>query len=242
MLRGQAPIVAMHAAVMKFLVEGKWPLLEHLDLSLHTMSPSATAHLACSNWPKLKHLELQRCSLDCQDTENIARGRWPQLQTLDLTGNHNLSASAIAQLCRGDWQRLQLLVLGSGVDAAGIASLAQTMLFSLRQLALSRAAFTRTAAQYFSCAEWPKLTCLQLHKCSLNLAGLAWLYKADLPALKLLDLTGNTLGGLEMAVISYGQWQNLETLIWAETQLGADGIAALRLSSNAGRWPKHEDA
>ena len=139
-----------------------------------------------------------------------------------------MKGAVVAELCRGYWPVLRLLVLGLGIDAAGIASITQETALSLQQLGLQRAHFDVIAAHFFSCASWPNLTCLQLYKCDVTAAGIAWLVQADLPLLELLDLSGNALGQEGFGLLKEGQWPALQTMVLSDTQLGAAAMSHVR--------------
>ena len=238
---------------VSILIQGRWPLLETLDLSASLLNAEAAMLLTDASWP-LKHLNLSENPLGSASlmwlikaglpleslylravgltpagVKELVKGNWPGLRRVVLARN-KLTATAIMPLVKAQWPELRQLDLSQNLLTwQAITTLTKVDMPRLSKLDLSCNLLCHQALQALSIGNWPRLQCLDLSYCNLyaldDVSG-------NWPRLRCLWLSGNCV---EDAIISNVllRWRLITDLRLSNTMLSTAAVQRLV----QGHWP-----
>ena len=67
----------------QLLVSGKWPQLQHLNISGIKLHPAGMAMLQSGNWPLVKSLIMSRCDVRSSSFMHLTATSWQSLECVD---------------------------------------------------------------------------------------------------------------------------------------------------------------
>jgi len=102
----------MRADSLKYLIQGDWPKLTHLDLSENQINDKGFKVLARGDWPLLETLNIQQTDMTANGIQDIVNApKWVQLKHLNLCGNLKIDDEGLKILTQGNWPLLETLEL-----------------------------------------------------------------------------------------------------------------------------------
>ena len=226
---------AVSTTAASHLAKGKWPLLCSLNIRDRELTAAATAQLKHGKWPFLGALVLDGCLLDAEGLEHLVTADWHKLKLLSVS-HCRVTPKFAAQLSSCNWPLLCSFICGHNMCPATICNFSHGQWTSILHLDLSFASFNVKAAQIFSMAQMPHLTCLELWDCNLTADSVAYMVQANWPQLRQLDLTYNEMTDEAFRHVSHGSWPELRVLILGATGIDAVGVGHLK----HGNWPALE--
>jgi hypothetical protein len=131
LVRAQLPVLILLSlgsnhldeVALKYLMEGNWNRIQHLDLSQNQLDGEAVDILVKADLRSLQVLLLDKNILDFWAVSQLVRGRWRLLRRLSLQisyMNGRLTTACLQQLLKGNWPFLETLEL-SVVDVTAAA-------------------------------------------------------------------------------------------------------------------------
>jgi len=108
---------------LKYLMEGNWNRIQHLDLSQNQLDGEAVDILVKTDLRSLQVLLLDQNSLGFWAVSQLVKGKWHLLRRLSLQTsyiNGRLTTACLQQLLKGNWPFLETLEL-SVVDVTAAA-------------------------------------------------------------------------------------------------------------------------
>ena len=131
LVRAQLPVLILLSlgsnhldeVALKYLMEGNWNRIQHLDLLQNQLDGEAVDILVKADLRSLQVLLLDKNFLDFWAVSQLVRGRWRLLRRLSLQisyMNGRLTTACLQQLLKGNWPFLETLEL-SVVDVTAAA-------------------------------------------------------------------------------------------------------------------------
>ena len=232
--------VFMEKGVLNSLIQGSWPSLRHLNLSMIELEDEDFSILSLGKWPLLEELHLQRTKLTLIGIEALIDGsNWPQLRHLNLSFNE-IRDEGLSRLSRKNWPPLlETVDLGlTRVTTKGLLN----FLLNFKGLHLKQVNFAPWEVAHKNFANnllpmsWPSLEELNLANSRITAFELkAIVSQPKWPRLKHLNLSGNGIMEEGFSSLSLGEWPLLEELHLENTKLTSSGIEAIVMGCN---WPQ----
>jgi len=200
---------------LKYLIQGKWPKLNHLDLSENQgIHDEGVEMLIGGNWPSLETLNLSKTNMTAVGVGAIAdQSKWPQLKHLDLSGNE-IHDEGLQILTRGNWPLLESLNLNnSQITKKSFLNFVLNIKWSNLKEVHFDPVGNNAAAKNLLQKNWHLLERLDLSNGEIAQNEIETIVsRCNWPQLKYLDLSGNEIHDEGLQILTQGNWPLLEAL------------------------------